>query len=344
LCSCGQSSWQLSPNYSLSSLFDSSLYEKINHTPRIAAPLTFDFVQRGFERYTTFLGARAILFFLGFQFIRSDVVSLKRSSAARRSDAARAAAPTHGDVIVSNHVDFVDILYFAFRYGAVFAFPARHWPSGGAAIAQPPRTVRLLSAIDALRLSFGHFGAGRRGPFASENDEFKRDAISIGEASERAFREQLGPIVLFAEGCPSNGRAVLPFVPVLANAKLPSRANVHVVALKYAKEGVAHEFVVHDGLSHVLWLLAQPHNSLTVLRLVADEQPNAEDACRSHDGVYHDVILGPISSSDDAAAAAAAALSLSSRIAGLLKVRRVAVSCADKHAFDAKWLGDKKEA
>jgi hypothetical protein len=166
------------------------------------------------------------------------------------------AAPTHGDVIVSNHVDFVDILYFAFRYGAVFAFPARHWPSrwrGDRAAAAHcasavgdstrcvSRSVTLVPvAADRLRL---------------ENDEFKRDAVSIGEASERAFREQLGPIVLFAEGCVSNGRAVLPFVPVLANAKLPPRAHVHVVALKYAKEGVAHEFVVRDGLSHVLWLL-----------------------------------------------------------------------------------------
>lgn len=286
------------------------------------------------------------MFLLGFHFIRSDVVSLKRSSAARRSDATHARAPAHGDIIVCNHASFVDILYFAFRYGAVFAFPARHWPAGGAAIAQPPRTVRLLSAFDALRLSFGHFGAGRRGPFALDNDEFKRDAVSIGEASERAFREQLGPVVLFAEGCVSNGLAVLPFVPVLANAKLPPRAHVQVAALKYAKEGVAHEFVVRDGLSHVLWLLAQPNNSLTVLRLVADEQPSADDACRSHDGAYHDVILGPVSSADDAAAGTAttASSSLSSRVAGLLKVRRVAVSCADKHAFDAKWLGDKKEA
>jgi hypothetical protein len=297
--------------------------------------------QRSFERYTAFLGCRTALFLLGFHFIRSEIVSLKRSSASRRSDAARATAPQHGDLIVCNHVGFVDLLYFAFRYDACFAFPARHWPSvPGVALTPPPRTVRLVTLVEALRLTFGHFGAARRGPLASENDEFKRDAISIADASERAFREQLGPIVLFAEGCVSNGRAVLPFVPVLANAKLPPRAQVHVMALKYAKEGVAHEFVVRDNLTHVLWLLTQPNNSLTVLRLVADEQPAAEDACRSHDGPFHDAILGAVG--EDASGGTTAANSLSSRIAGLLKVRRVTVSCADKHGFDAKWLGDKK--
>jgi 1-acyl-sn-glycerol-3-phosphate acyltransferase len=299
---------------------------------RLAVPLRG--LSRLFERYYVALGARAALLFLGFVHVRSEAVSLRRSSVARRADAQRAdaAAPQHGDVIVCNHASFVDVLYFAFRFGASFAFPARHW----AADARPPASVVLASSpLRALQLTFGHFGAGRRGALAAAGELFSSpSAVSIGEASERAFQQRLGPIVLFAEGCASNGRAVLPFVPVLVRAALPARARVHVMALKYAKEGVAHEFVVRDSLAHVCWLAAQPLNSLTVLRLVADEQPSAAEATSSHDGAFCDAILGAPADSD-----AASSMALSTRLAGLLKVRRVAVSCLDKHAFDDKWLG-----
>lgn len=299
-------------------------------------------VSRGFERYVLALGCRVALLLLAFHHIRSDVVSLRRSSAARRGDSAAGGAVSlaHGDVVVCNHASFVDLLYFAFRYGASFAFPARHWPAGSA----PPTGVVLAPTIfHAFLWSFAHVGAGRSGPLAAQGELFRRLAVPIGEASERAHRDSLGPIVLFAEACVSNGRAVLPFVPVLARAALPPRARVHVMALKYAKEGVAHEFVVRDSLAHVLWLAAQPHNALTVLRLVADEQPSLADAASSHDGVLCDALLGaaPPAATDDGAAAGP--MALSTRLAGLLRVRRVAVSCADKHAFDDKWLGRSSE-
>ena len=108
-------------------------------------------------------------------------------------------AAVSGTVIISTLTSYLDILYLAFRFSPVFAFPV-YDPKG----ATPTGKVVAMGTLSAM----SHVST-----CASLHD---RRGVDIAELVAKSQGSNLGPVVIFAEGVSSNGRGVLPFLPPVA--------------------------------------------------------------------------------------------------------------------------------
>lgn len=153
--------------------------------------------------------------------------------------------PDAGDIIVSNWLSYVELLWLAFRFDPVFVLPVttrnqdtndttntepvtshRRSVVGANALPQSPRRVtkrvpvkgfRIVSLLEMLNL------CGQVPPYkrASQYDHM----VSIGEIQSASRR----PIVVFPECTTSNGRGILRFADVLQNIKKGSKVFVMCV-------------------------------------------------------------------------------------------------------------------
>lgn len=121
-----------------------------------------------------------------------------------------------GDFIIANHVSYVELLYLAFRYSPVFATIVHDEQLKG------PKVVcqGILGAL--LHATIGTSLADSKGE-------------KLEDIVRKAKQKHWGPVVLFPEGCTTNGRAILVFQNVLTglNAVLKeTNTRIHLMTFR----------------------------------------------------------------------------------------------------------------
>ncbi|OQR89337.1 hypothetical protein THRCLA_09788, partial [Thraustotheca clavata] len=149
-----------------------------------------------------------------------------------------------GDIIVCNHSSVFDVLYFAFRYSPTFAFPCDKDSSKGLV-----QTFTL----------FGAFLQAMSPPLSQ-----LPSPIKLSDAARRSS----GPIVLFAEGTRSNGKAVLPFLVSLDDLSKESR--IHIVAIKYEYKNISPTHTCGSSIWHLGKLFSHVYHTIKVTTLPAE--------------------------------------------------------------------------
>ncbi|KAJ7095288.1 hypothetical protein B0H15DRAFT_103727 [Mycena belliarum] len=193
----------------------------------------------------TALIARLALLVLGLFLISVDHVTRKRGRGAKDLGTWR---PRAGDIIVSNWVSWVEVLWLAFRFNPIFVLPVpntfpspavttqtseaisftpgRRTGTGSANVAAASRApipripiggFRQVSLLSVLR------STGCVPPFGSGPSQ------SLDDIRKHAGR----PVVVFPECTTSNGRALLHFADVFKE-KVPVKGyNVFVMCVRY---------------------------------------------------------------------------------------------------------------
>ncbi|KAJ7276299.1 hypothetical protein B0H12DRAFT_1004701 [Mycena haematopus] len=302
----------------------------------IPVPALHRFVTHIFTAFT----ARLSLFALGVFWISVDNVTRKRGRGVKDIETWR---PQAGDIIVSNWVSWVEILWLAFRFNPIFVLPVAesgpspatptltsgaisHTPgrrtgTGSANITATSRGVtarvpilgfRQVSLISVLRAT------GLTPPFGSTDGPYQ----SLEDIRTHADR----PIVTFPECTSSNGRALLRFADVFQQ-KVPVRGyNVFVMCVRYDPPTrfaatLAHSIpTAFNPLSHVFGVAASLAPQAVSIRLLApSESPGSQLFLAS------EVLAG---NETDQLAATCAAL-----IAQIGKMKRTGMGWEDKISF-----------
>ncbi|KAJ2664236.1 Lysophosphatidic acid:oleoyl-CoA acyltransferase 1 [Coemansia sp. RSA 1199] len=211
-------------------------------------------VRRGYSRLTRSALARLALFIMGFHTIDAKTVSLRKG---RRSTTNRQSAES-GDVIVANHVSYIDILWLVARYNPVFV-----------ELDNASTRVRPVSMWTALR------APARATPALLPASE----AQSLGSVVRDARVKRMGPVVVFPENATTNGRALLQLLPVFEDAaNLDEKAKVYVMALKYPAQAFSPVYSLGNQFVHLFGVCAQIYNSLVVRMLDPEDCPRMKDA------------------------------------------------------------------
>ncbi|KAJ1797921.1 Vacuolar protein sorting protein vps66, partial [Coemansia sp. RSA 2598] len=228
-------------------------------TSAVGTLLVVPSVRRAWERCTRCLLARLALFAMGFYWIDNKRVSLQkgrrsaRSSGGGKSAATAAVTVKSGDVIIANHVSYVDVLYLVAAYNPVFV-----------EVDNATTYARVISLWDALR------APGRPTPALLPAG----DARPLRSITEEARVKQRGPVVVFPENATSNGRALLQLLPLFEEPEnQDEKSALHLLALKYPFKTFSPAYSVGSQLGHLFALCCQMYNSLVVRVLESDEAP-----------------------------------------------------------------------
>ena len=160
--------------------------------------------------------------------------------------------PKSGDIIVSNWLSYVEVLWLAFRFNPTFVLPitppmrktpiappsSRSTPhrragTGTAALSQPlPKSTvervpilgfRTVSLLGMLNVT-GHVP-----PYRSDH------GVESARSIEEIRSTSLKPVVVFPECTTSNGRGLLRFADVFSNMQVPVKGyNVFIMSVRYA--------------------------------------------------------------------------------------------------------------
>lgn len=200
----------------------------------------------------TALFARLALLFIGLPWIPVQVVSRKRG---RNSKTNETWSPGAGDLIVSNWVSTIEILWLAFRFNPIFVLPVsaageqaqqaatpsspitrtpgRRTGTGSAAISSPaaraptPRVPILGFRQTSL---FGMLRATGHVPSAVQAHTTSSDVKSLEEIRGGADR----PVVVFPECTTSNGRGLLRFAELFRDVSVPlTKFKVFIMCVRY---------------------------------------------------------------------------------------------------------------
>lgn len=200
----------------------------------------------------TALFARLALLFIGLPWIPVQVVSRKRG---RNSKTNETWSPGAGDLIVSNWVSTIEILWLAFRFNPIFVLPVsaageqaqqaatpsspitrtpgRRTGTGSAAISSPaaraptPRVPILGFRQTSL---FGMLQATGHIPSAVQAHTTSSDVKSLEEIRGSADR----PVVVFPECTTSNGRGLLRFAELFRDVSVPlTKFKVFIMCVRY---------------------------------------------------------------------------------------------------------------
>ncbi|KAJ1671443.1 Vacuolar protein sorting protein vps66, partial [Spiromyces aspiralis] len=144
---------------------------------------------------------RLSLLLLGFYWIESKVVTLKKGRQATLSRQQQSSSGTmttvrSGDIIIANHTSYLDILYLTFRCNPTFV-----------QIDNATHYVRPMTPCPALRQ------AGLMPPALLPASE----ARPLSQITEELRATGAGPVVVFPENTTSNGKALLRSVPIFDN-------------------------------------------------------------------------------------------------------------------------------
>jgi len=209
------------------------------------------FLKRPLIRIIDILGCRSTLFLLGFWWIKSNYQRISR-----QYQLPKIYPPginiSSGDLIVSNKLSIVEILYLGFRYSPVF--------TGVSIEGDALKRIGIFRALlDALRpTSCYHLNDGSYAPLQSILD------------TARSKRQ--GPVVVFPEGTNSNGRALLDYCPVLDDVSI-SQLRTHVIGFKFEWSYFCPVFTVGSSLGYLYHLMGQVKNSLQVRYLSPNDIP-----------------------------------------------------------------------
>ncbi|KAJ1980687.1 Vacuolar protein sorting protein vps66 [Dimargaris verticillata] len=208
---------------------------------------------------------RLLFVLLGFYRLPHTTISLKRGRTSHQlSDTTTHKPMQSGDLILANHVSYLDVLYLYCRYSPVFV--------------QHDLTPRPDRDPKFYRVGFWHalihcytVGESRSAAHLSR--------MNLAQITKEARRTQSGPVVLFVEGTTSNGRALLsPLGPFSICQDFDPATSLHLLLFKYPLNYPSPVFPVGNMLGHWLRLCCQPVNSLQVLELDPHETPQVPNA------------------------------------------------------------------
>ncbi|KAI7902988.1 uncharacterized protein BX663DRAFT_509117 [Cokeromyces recurvatus] len=211
-------------------------------------------LKRGWTRLFSAILLRLVLFLSGFFYIKTETVSLRKS---RDSKGRPIESPQvqNGSVIVANWTSYIDVLYLAFRFDPVFT-----------QLYTETNKVRVISLWEAIRLT-------SKIPESkpSKNNEL---LYSVEELALKAKKNKWGPIVIFAEGTTTNGRALLRFAPVFKECEKVEKNMFQLMSFKYEYGNMPPTFTVGNQFYHFFKLCSQFYNTLLVKSLARDELLN----------------------------------------------------------------------
>jgi len=263
-------------------------------------------IKRGFVSYVNLLGARALLFFMGFYWIETKYFPLSKQ---RKTELGRPGTGIKsGDVIIANLTSYIDVLYLTFRFSPTFAITPNTWDS-------PPKGKVIKLSLLGMLNNIIHF------PVSTP-----KEALPLAEVANISRKNGNGPVVVFPEGATSNGRTILEGLPVLTEGIEP--ANVHVLGFKYNYDDFAPTFTVDSFFWHLLLLLSQVHNSLQVRYMTSADMPP----------LPLDGSSRPPTSADRLEWADA----VFKNLASILQLRKSTLNAMDKREFLKYWYSHKK--
>jgi hypothetical protein len=189
------------------------------------------------RKFIRFIGVslpcRVVLFLFGFVSVSASNVNVPAQQKVKLPSRAFEGIKA-GSLVISNLVSVSEILYFEYSLSPVYAVPSA---SGKNVI--PCSFYRIVRYV----------------LFDSVPDTAE---MSLSKLQDLAAR-QLQPVLLFAEGCPSNGKALLPFADVVQEIPLCICVVVSVVGWRWIPVAT-----VEGGWSYLFSLLLQPKLSLVV--------------------------------------------------------------------------------
>ncbi|CAG8516998.1 10774_t:CDS:2 [Ambispora gerdemannii] len=215
-------------------------------------------LHRVYHYIFTCILARIALFFMGFYWIRTERVSLRRGrvNTLKSRSTIDSTRIKSGDVIVSNWTSYVELIYLAFRYDPVFT---EFYVS--------TNTLRPISLWTAIMIT---------GRYPELNPPSGVKAYSITELSKLAKSNDMGPIVVFPEATTSNGRALLKFNPVFKQLSLPVEDfQILILNVKYEYENFSPTYTAGNKFWHFIRLCSEFKNQMNVKFLAADESPSS---------------------------------------------------------------------
>eukprot|EP00002_Diphylleia_rotans_P032809 TRINITY_DN691_c0_g1_i1.p1 TRINITY_DN691_c0_g1~~TRINITY_DN691_c0_g1_i1.p1 ORF type:complete len:346 (-),score=68.42 TRINITY_DN691_c0_g1_i1:239-1276(-) len=260
----------------------------------IAVLSIFPPLRRGFQKYVSFLGSRMFLLLMGFWWIEHQPASRVRSASADQLIVPKVQS---GDLVISNHISFLEIIYLNFRFAPTFAIPKIDSDTTA-----PSNQVIPMSFLEALRRASHPAKALSQPP------------MPLSDLLKDAKAKRLGPVVLFPEATTSNGKAVLSFQTIDPNS-IPSETRVILMAFKFDYQDFSPAFVVGSFWSHFFKILFQLSNRLQVKTLVEHETPEVSSLHTAEEWTE----------------------AVSNAIANMHGIRRVKLGYLDKQEFLAYW-------
>eukprot|EP01111_Echinosteliopsis_oligospora_P009874 TRINITY_DN2977_c0_g2_i1.p1 TRINITY_DN2977_c0_g2~~TRINITY_DN2977_c0_g2_i1.p1 ORF type:complete len:339 (+),score=51.14 TRINITY_DN2977_c0_g2_i1:64-1080(+) len=216
----------------------------------IASLIPVAILRRPIKRIIDAIGARLCLLLMGFHWISSRDVSLSRSKPGTKVTARRIKS---GDIMITNHTSYVELLYLTFRFSPVFTAVPNMWKEDSF-IGLIPRT--FLEALSDI-IYF---------PIHSSPEAQPIDVVLKSANSTKS-----GPVVIFPEAATTNGRAFIQPVPMFSS--LDSCPSVHIFTFKYNYVDFSPAYTAGSFWWHLIRLLAQVNNSMEVRAMKPDETP-----------------------------------------------------------------------
>ncbi|KAL0949722.1 hypothetical protein HGRIS_009762 [Hohenbuehelia grisea] len=204
---------------------------------------------RLFTRILTAVITRTILFIVGLFWIPVEIVTRKRGKGKHTTNSWN---PSAGDIIVSNWVSWIEVLWLSYRFNPIFAVPVfdpppspapaqasspiTHTPgrrtgTGSANISTAARAplpraqfrgFRVVSLLQMVMFS------GRAPPYGDGDPQDQATSLENIRSKANA------PIVVFPESTTSNGRGLLRLANVFPNLSVPIKDfNVFVMCVRY---------------------------------------------------------------------------------------------------------------
>ncbi|KAI7895003.1 uncharacterized protein EV154DRAFT_496683 [Mucor mucedo] len=239
---------------------------------------------------------RLVLFIAGFFHIKTETLSIRKS---RGSGRVESSSVKNGDVIVANWTSYIDVVYLASRFVPVFT-----------QIYTESEKIKIISLWEAIRL------AGKIPESAPSSDD---QVYTVQELSLKAKKGGWGPIVVFAEGTTTNGRALLKFAPIFKDYKVDQKdGQFQVMAFKYEYAGMSPTYTVGNQLFHFFKLCSQFHNTLIVKSLANGEAPCSPHSQVPATGSISDDPVGDL---------------LIAAVGNISKLRKTNLSMTDKRDF-----------
>lgn len=191
--------------------------------------------------------SRALLFVFGFYWIKEtyrnpDIDTKFNDELDENGEPEECERP---GAIISNHVSYLDILYHM----------SSSFPSFVA-----KRSVSKLPLVGLISKCLGCVYVERE----SKSSEFKGVSGLVNDRIQESLQDKSAPMMmLFPEGTTTNGDYILPF----KTGAFLSKAPVLPVILRYPYQRFSPAWDTISGARHVILLLCQFVNNITVLRL-----------------------------------------------------------------------------
>ncbi|KAL0090755.1 hypothetical protein J3Q64DRAFT_1013733 [Phycomyces blakesleeanus] len=272
------------------------------------SPLAF--AHRLWTRFFSALLLRLVLFFSGFFYIKTETISLRKGRGTNSTKPQFNVCS--GDIVVSNWTSYIDILYLACRWDPVFTqiFPVEN-------------KVCRVSLWQAIRLCGST-------PIMSAADAGvdKKDLWTLKELAKKAKEQHWGPVIVFPEGTPSNGRALLQFSPIFKDFKSTDRGiAIHGMAFKYEYSNLPPSYTVGNMFFHYASICSQFYNYMTIKQL-SDEDTPCSASKGSLSGIPQSADFSSFAASDDWVGS-----QLISSLSTMARLRKTHLGMEDKRAF-----------